>query len=66
MQMQVQLVNPALIFVYSLALLLFGCAIGIHWSRNTGIAIWIAACAALLMVMDDLLEGMIWFEIAAR
>jgi hypothetical protein len=66
MQMCVQLANPALIFIYNLVLLLFGTAIGIHWGRNPGMAVWVAICAALLMVIHDLLEGLIWFGIAAK
>jgi hypothetical protein len=66
MQMRVQLANPALIFIYSFVLLLFGCAIGMHWNKSPGVAVWIAICAALLMVIHDLLEGFIWFGIAAK
>ena len=62
----VSIANPALIFVYSLVLLMVGCAIGIHWSRSPGTAVWITICAALLMVIHDLLEGLIWFGITAK
>jgi hypothetical protein len=66
MQMQMQLANPALIFVYSLVLLLFGSAIGMHWCKSPGTAIWIAVCAALLMVIHDLLTGFIWMGITVK
>ena len=64
--MQMQLANPALIFVYSVVLLLFGCAIGMHWSKSPGTAIWIAVCAALLMVIHDLVTGFIWMGITVK
>lgn len=61
-----QLGNPALIFIYNLVLLLFGCAIGIHWNSKPGTAVLVAICGALLMVIHDLLEGFILFGIAAK
>jgi hypothetical protein len=64
--MQMQLPSPILIFVYSLVLLLFGCAIGMHWSKSPGTAIWIAVCAALLTVIHDLLTGFIWMGITVK
>jgi len=64
--MQMQLANPALVFIHSLVLLLFGCAIGMHWSRSPGTAIWIAVCAALLMVIHDLITGFIWMGVTVK
>jgi hypothetical protein len=64
--MQMQLANPALIFIYSLVLLLFGCAIGMHWSKSPGTAIWIAVSAALLMVIHDLITGFIWMGVTVK
>lgn len=66
MHVRLRLANPALIFVYSLVLLLVGCAIGIHWSKSSGTAVGITICAALLMVIHDILEGLIWFGITAK
>jgi hypothetical protein len=66
MQMRMQLANPALIFIYSAVLLLVGVAIGLHWRASPCLSVWIAICAALLMVIHDLLEGLIWFGIAAK
>jgi hypothetical protein len=63
--MQIQLGSPALIFLYTLALLLLGCSIGIHWSKNPGTAVCVSLCAALLMVIHDLLEGFAWIGIIA-
>jgi hypothetical protein len=65
MQMKVQLANPVLIFVYSLSMLLIGSAIGMHWSNSHSTANWVAMCGALLMVIHDLTEGLIWFGLAA-
>lgn len=62
MRMQMQLANPALIFINSLVLLLFGCAIGMHWSKSPGIAV----CAALVMVIHDLIAGFIWMGITVK
>jgi hypothetical protein len=64
--MQMQLANPFLVFIYSLVLLLFGCAIGMHWNRNPGTGIWIAVCAALLTVIHDLITGFIWMGITVK
>ena len=43
---RISLGNPVLIFVYSVALLLIGCAIGMHWYQSRASAIWIAVAAA--------------------
>jgi multisubunit Na+/H+ antiporter MnhB subunit len=66
MRTQMQLANPALIFIYSLVLLLYGCAIGMHWSNSPGIAVWIAVYAALVMVIHDLVAGFIWMGITVK
>jgi len=64
--MKMTLANPVPIFLYSLVLLLFGLAIGIHWSKSPDIAVWIALSGALLMVIHDLLEGFVWFGVTAK
>ena len=43
---RISLGHPVLIFVYSMALLLIGCAIGMHWYQSRASAIWIAVAAA--------------------
>lgn len=53
MKMTASLGNPVLIFLYSLAILLLGCAIGLHWKGASGTACWLAALGALLMVIHD-------------
>jgi hypothetical protein len=39
MKMEIRFGNPVLIFLYSSALLLFGCAIGMYWLKTPLIAI---------------------------
>jgi membrane protein YdbS with pleckstrin-like domain len=55
-----------LIFVYSVALLLIGCAVGMHWYQSRASAIWIAAAAAALMVVHDMLTGLIFASLSLR
>ena len=57
---RISLGHPVLIFVYSMALLLIGCAIGMHWYQSRASAIWIAVAATALMVMHDMLTGLIF------
>ena len=59
-EMKVQLGHPLLIFIHSLALLLIGCAIGMHWHRSHSIAIWIAFSGAVLIVINEMISGFIW------
>ena len=66
MQMSVTLGNPILLFLYSLAILLFGCAIGLHWEATPGVASCLAALGALLMVIHDLATGAVWFWVIAK
>jgi hypothetical protein len=49
--------KPSPSFIYNLALL-FGSAIGMHWGKNPGTAVWVALCGALFMAIHDLLEGL--------
>lgn len=59
-EVRIPLSNPLLVFIYSLSLLLAGCAIGMHWYQSRASAIWIAVAAASLMVVHDMFAGMIW------
>ena len=52
-EMKVQLGHPVVIFIHSLALLLIGCAIGMHWHQSRSAAIWIAVCGAVLVVINE-------------
>lgn len=62
--MQMQLANPALIFIYSLVLLLFGCEIGcigaIVLESPSGLR------SALVMVIHNLVAGFIWMGITGK
>lgn len=62
----VTLANPVLIFLWSLAILLLGCAIGLHWKGTPGTAYWLAIVGALLMVIHDMAMGVLWFSVTAR
>ncbi|MGA7159234.1 MAG: hypothetical protein WBY53_20480 [Acidobacteriaceae bacterium] len=64
-KLEMQLANPLLIFIYSLSIFLFGCAIGIHWHSSTGTAVGLAFAGAALMVLHDTISSLIWFGIAA-
>lgn len=57
MQMSVTLGNAFLIFLYSLAILLFGCAIALHCEATPGMVLCLATLGALLMVIHDLAIG---------
>jgi membrane protein YdbS with pleckstrin-like domain len=63
---RISLGNPVLIFVYSLAILLLGCAIGMHWYQSRASAIWIAVAAAALMVVHDMLTGLLFASLTFR
>lgn len=66
MGMHVRLGNPLLIFVYSLSILLLGCAIGLYWKAAPGMALCLALIGALLMVIHDLVTGILWFSVTAK
>ena len=59
-EMNVQLGHPVLIFIYSVALLLLGVAIGMHWHQSRSVAIWMAISGAVLMVIYESISGFIW------
>jgi galactitol-specific phosphotransferase system IIC component len=63
---RISLGHPVLIFIYSLVLLLIGCAIGMHWDQSRASAIWIAVAAAALMVVHDMLTGLIFASLSLR
>lgn len=62
----VTLANPILIFLWSLAILFLGCAIGLHWKGTPATACWMAALGALLMVIHDMAVGVLWFVVSAK
>jgi hypothetical protein len=65
MRMQVRFGNPILIFIYSLALLLFGCAIGMSWPKTPLVVLRIAFAGGALMIIHDLLMTFLWFSATA-
>jgi branched-subunit amino acid permease len=64
--LRISLGHPVLIFIYSLALLLIGCAIGMHCYQSRASAIWIAIAAAALIVVHDMLTGLIFAFLTVR
>ena len=66
MKIKMRLGDPLLIFVYSLSLLLLGCAVGIHWHATPATAIGLTFAGASLMVLHDTLTSLIWFSIAVK
>jgi hypothetical protein len=59
MKMDVTLGHPILIFLYSLALLVLGGAIGIRWGASWG-SIRIAVLGAVLMIVHDWMAAIVW------
>jgi hypothetical protein len=64
--MTVRLGHPVIIFIHSLALLLIGVAIGMHWHQSRSSAIWIAVSGALLIVINEMITGFVIFFCTAR
>jgi len=58
MRMTIRFGNPVLIFLYSCALLLFGCFAGMRWVKSLTAAIEIAILGATLLVIHDLLVAL--------
>jgi hypothetical protein len=65
-EMTVQPGHPVLILLHSLALLLIGVAIGMHWHRSRSAAIWIAVSGAVLVVINEMVSGFWWVSLTAR
>jgi hypothetical protein len=65
MKMHATLGNPILIMVYSMALLLIGCAIG-RWAHPPATALWLAIAGGVLMAIHDTAMGVLWFWLTAR
>jgi hypothetical protein len=66
MKMQATLANPFLIALYSAALLLIGCGVGMHWAHTPATALWLCIAGGALMAMHDLATGVLWFWLTAR
>ena len=65
MKMHATLGNPILITIYSIALLLIGCAIG-RWAHPPATALWLAIAGGVLMAIHDTATGVLWFWLTAR
>jgi hypothetical protein len=64
--MQATLGSPILIFIYSVALLLIGCAIGMHWRAVPCTAIGLALIGGVAMVIHDTATAILWFIVMAK
>ena len=64
-EMKVRLGHPVLIFIHSVALLLIGCVIGMHWHHSHSAAIWIAVSGAVLIVINEMIAGFWWVSLTA-
>jgi hypothetical protein len=63
-EMTVRLGHPVLIFIHSLALLLIGIAIGMHWQSRPA-AVWIAISGAVLIVINEMISCFWWVSLTA-
>lgn len=61
MNMEMRSGNLLLVFIYSLSLLLVGCAIGIHWRGSPSTALCLAILGAALFVLHELVTLLCWF-----
>ena len=66
MKMQVTLGHPILITIYSVALLLIGCGVGVHLHHALPTALWLCVAASVLVAAHDLATGFVWFWLTAR
>lgn len=63
---RISLGNPFLIFIYSLAILLAGCSIGMHFCQWRSSAVWLAVASAALIVLHDMLTGLLFASLTFR
>ncbi len=66
MKMQATLGHPILIAIYSTALLLIGCGVGVHWNQKLPTVLWLCTAGGTLMAAHDLATGFVWFWLTAR
>ena len=66
MKMHATLGNPILIAIYSAALLLVGCGVGVYWIRTPATALWLCIAGGVLMAVHDTATGFLWFWLTAR
>ena len=65
MKMEMQSGNLLLVFIYSLSLLLIGCAVGMHWRGTPSVAICLSILGAALFVLHELVTVLVWFGTTA-
>ncbi len=65
MKMQITSGNLLLVFIYSLFMLLFGCAIGMHWHGSPATVLCLAILGAALWVLHELITVLLWFGVTA-
>ena len=65
MKMEMQSGNLFLVFIYSLSLLLIGCAVGMHWRGSPSVALCLAILGAALFVLHELVTVLLWFGATA-
>jgi hypothetical protein len=66
MQMRATLGHPILITLYSAALLLIGCGVGVRFNHSLPTALWICGAASILTAVHDLATGFVWFWLTAK
>jgi hypothetical protein len=66
MKMQATLANPFLIALYTAALLLIGCGVGMHWAHTPATALWLCIAGGVLMAAHDIATGFLWFFVTAK
>jgi hypothetical protein len=64
-KMNATLRNPLFITFYGTALLLIGCAVGMHWAHTPATALGLAIAGGLLMATHDTAMGFLWFWVTA-
>jgi hypothetical protein len=57
--------NLLLVFIHSLFMLLFGCAIGMHWHGSPTTALCLTILGAALWAFHELITVLLWFSVTA-
>jgi hypothetical protein len=65
MKMEMQSGNLLLVFIYSLSLLLIGCAVGMHWRGRLRWRFASRYWAPALFVLHELVTVLLWFGATA-
>jgi hypothetical protein len=65
MKMQATLGHPILIALYSAALLLIGCGVGVRFHHSLPTALWLCVAGGIVMAAQELATGFLWFWLTA-